>query len=114
MPFALTLEGGSNGARYARVTAMWDAGLDTESGFLQLWLTCNDVNERSATNSVYLHEADGSLHVHAEATALVSAGASQEQVGEFVLASMVAGLAAVDYVSRTAVGHSAVQWPNSE
>lgn len=114
VPFALTFEGGGNGARYARVTAMWDAGLETDRDFLQLWLTCNDVNERSAANSVYLHDVDGTLHVHAESTALVAAGVSQEQVGEFVLSSMVAGLAAVDYVSRTAVGRSAVQWPNQE
>lgn len=114
VPFALTLERGSDGARYARVTAMWDSGLDADHDFLQLWLMCNDVNERSTAHSVYLHEFDGTMHVHAEATALVAAGVTEEQVGEFVLSSMVAGLAAVDYISRTAVGQSAVQWPNSD
>ena len=113
VPFALTVDDGRS-ARYARATAMWDTGLDADSAFLQLWLLCNDVNERSTAVAVYLHEHDGTIHLHAEATALVSAGMSAAQLSEFVMSSMVAGLAAVDYISRTALGSSAVQWPNRD
>lgn len=113
VPFALTVDGGDAGSRsrYARVTAMWDTGLDADEDFLRVWLLCNDVNERSAAVSTYLHEHDGVMHLHAEATLVATAGASPAQLDEFVLSSMVAGLAAVDYLSRLTQGHSAVEWP---
>lgn len=113
VPFALTVDGGQapSASRYARATAMWDTGLDADEDFLRLWLMLNDVNERSAAVSTYLHEHDGVMHLHAEATLVASGGASPAQLEEFVLSSMVAGLAAVDYISRLTQGYSAVQWP---
>ncbi|GEM_PF-742784 len=111
VPFALTVDGDPATAHYARVTAMWDTGLDAGDDFLSTWLLCNDVNERSATTSTYLHEYEGTLHLHAESTMWAGGGASRQQLGQFVVSSLVAGLATVDHLSRQLQGHSAVQWP---
>lgn len=111
VPFALTLDGAPASPSYVRVTAMWDTGLDADESFLPAWLVCNDVNERTSSLGTYLHEHDGGMHVHAECTLLASAGASERQLGEFVISSLISGLAAVDHVSRQLKGESAVQWP---
>lgn len=111
VPFALTVDGDPNIAHYARVTAMWNTGLDAGDEFLSTWLLCNDVNERSSSTSAYLHEYEGTLHLHAESTLWAGAGASRQQLGQFVVSSLVSGLATVDHLSRQVQGHSAVQWP---
>lgn len=108
--FALSIDG-EPGPQYARVTGMWDTGRDALAAFLPLWLVCNDVNERTSATTVYLHEFDGVVHVHAESTMLVAEGASQAQVGEFVVSAMAACLAAIDHVSQQAAGQSVVDWP---
>ena len=112
VPFALTVDGDSD-ETYARVTGMWDTGLDADEEFLRLWLVCNDVNERATGAAAYLHEFDGRLHLHAEATMLATAGAAAEQVEEFTVSSMAACLASIDYVSQLVSGRSAVEWPNT-
>lgn len=112
VPFALTVDGDSD-ETYARVTGMWDTGLDADEEFLRLWLVCNDVNERATGAAAYLHEFDGRLHMHAEATMLATAGAAAEQVEEFTVSSMAACLASIDYVSQLVSGRSAVEWPNT-
>lgn len=110
VPFALTLDGGN----YARVTAMWDAQLDADESFLTTWLACNDLNEQSSSLSVYLHEYEGNLHVHAEATCLVTEGLTEGQRDGFIVSSLLSCLSAIDRISIEVTGSSVVEWPPAD
>lgn len=112
VPFAACLDGDA-GHRYARVTAMWDADVPADRGFMPLWLMCNDFNEQAVGVRTYLHEFAGDLHLHAESTVLASAGLSDDQLNAFVVTSLVSILGAVDAISTECDGTSVVNWPSS-
>lgn len=109
VPFAVCIDAES----YVRVTSMWDTGRTQPADFLPLWLICNGVNEMSSGLRAYLHELDGSLHVHVETTCMVGAGLSPGQLHNYMLTSLVAVLGAVDAISTQIQGTSAVRWPTS-
>ncbi|AQQ15594.1 hypothetical protein CGLAU_08195 [Corynebacterium glaucum] len=107
VPFAITLET----AGFSRVAAMWNSNQNAETAFLPLWLACNEVNQSSTQLSVYLHETEGIIQVHAETTCLVTEGMTDAQIDEFVISSLLSGLSAIDHITTQAEGASVVDWP---
>ena len=99
--------------RYARVSAVWDTGVEAAGHFLAFSLTCNDLNQRAAGLRAYLVDAGDVLHLHVESSCLITQGLSAEQLHNWVITSLVSILGAVDTLSTEFRGASAVQWPGA-
>lgn len=105
--FGVCIDGGT----YARVTAVWDSGRETDSSWTALAAVCNDVNEARRGTSVWVADDDGDAHVYAEACCRVADGLTVDQLNQFVVAALASLLSVLDDISVQFSGRSAVDWP---
>ncbi|WP_018297042.1 YbjN domain-containing protein [Corynebacterium lubricantis] len=96
---------------YFRITGGWITDFEPEN-FLDLWLVCNDHNEKSVNTTAYTRMEGDTVLLHVETSCDITQGQALDQRSHFVISSLVAILGAMDSLSTQTRGHSIVEWPS--
>ncbi|MHA2789318.1 YbjN domain-containing protein [Corynebacterium sp. S7] len=97
---------------YFRITGGWITDFKPEN-FLDLWLACNDHNEKSVNTTAYTRMEGETVLLHVETTCDITQGLALDQRSHFVISSLVAILGAMDSLSTQTRGQTIVEWPSS-